>query len=482
MHLARIIAPLDLRAVLTHLCRVTRLLALVLTLPLAVALLFREWTQAATFALLAAMAFLIGRIRLLPWSPDLEAREGLVVTALTYLLFALAGSVPFLAVAPFADSFFESMSGFTTTGLSTLDVEILPQSLLFFRAYSQWLGGAGIIVLSLVVLMGPGQAAFTLYGSEFGEENLVGSVIATARVVLKAYATLTALGFVAFLAVGMAPFDSMLHVMATLSTGGFSTHTASIGHYQGANGVLLAVTLFMFLGAVSFPLYYHLRRDPGRFRRDEQLRGLLTIGFVAALTAFAVTGFKPHRLLPWLFEMVSSLTTTGFCLTPPAQWPADIRLLSVILMVIGGTAGSTAGGIKLFRLIITARVALRQLIALLLPRETVLATKLNDEPVSDNEIRQIFAFLFLYLAILVFSTLLFTMGGYSLADALFESSSALGTVGLSSGITSPELATGFKLLLIFDMWAGRLEILPILITFYPGRLWRQRSTPCASSS
>ncbi len=472
MHLTRLIAPLDLRGVHTVLCALLRLLALLLMVPLAMALLSADWRLAATFAGVAVTAALLGRFPSQPWTPELGAREAMVVTALAYLLFALAGSVPFLTVAPFIDSLFEAMSGFTTTGLSTLDAAALPRTLLFFRAYAQWLGGAGIIVLSLVVLMGPGQAASALYASEFGEENLVGSVIATARVVFRAYLTLTGLGFLAFLAVGLAPFDALIHVLATLSTGGFSSHAASIGHYGAAPAVQLVVALFMLAGAVSFPLYYFLRHDPDRVRRDEELRALVVIAAAATLIAFAVSGFAPHRLIPWLFEMVSALTTTGFCLTPPDQWPHAIRFLAILLMVIGGTAGSTAGGIKIGRLLVLAKVAGRQLLELLLPRETVLTTKLDGTPIHDAEIRQLLAFVALYLAILACSTLALTLGGFPIDGALFESTSALSTVGLSVGITGPALPAALKGVLIFDMWAGRLEILPVLATLYPGRWWR----------
>ncbi|MDH3359999.1 MAG: TrkH family potassium uptake protein [Desulfobulbaceae bacterium] len=473
MHLTRLIAPLDLRAILTHLGALSRLLALILVVPLMVALAAGEWSLALIFIILSITTFIVGYFRPLSWDPPLEIREGLVVTALAYLLFALIGSLPFCKVAPFADSFFEAMSGFTTTGLSVLDLNHLPTSLLFFRAYSQWIGGAGIIILSLVLLLGPGQTSFTLYTSEFGEENLVGNVIATARIVMKVYLGLTLFGFLAYLVAGMTPFNAILHIMATISTGGFSPHPDSIGQYQNNHGITITITLFMLAGAISFPLYYFLRSEPGRFLRDEQFRTLLLITGLAALFIIITTAGKPSEQI---FATTSALTTTGFSITPPNQWSSTLWTTCVILMVIGGTAGSTAGGIKLFRLIIMAKLIYRQLLSLLLPKETVLVTKLNNKTVNNDETHRIFAFVSLYLAILALSTLLLVTGGFTPADAIFESASALGTVGLSCGITSPKLALGYKLLLIFNMWAGRLEILPVLISLYPGRWWRQRNT------
>jgi trk system potassium uptake protein TrkH len=476
MQLARHIAPLDLRAVLTHLAPVLRLLGAVLTVPLLVALIARELEQSAIFGGLALAVWLCGWAGARGQRPDLDLREALVVTALSYLVFGLVSALVFLPAAPFIDGFFEAMSGFTTTGLSVLDVERLPKSLLFFRAYTQWVGGAGIIVLSLVILLGPRKASLQLYASESSAENLVGSVLVTTRIVTKIYLLLTVLGFIVFVAAGMDFFDAILHVMATLSTGGFSPYTRSIGHYDGAGhgAVRLAVTLFMFLGAVSFPLYYYARVEgPRRFFQDLQVRYLIAIAATAALLLCGFSDWSTDRFLNSLFEAMSALTTTGFGLDEADSVSSQRKFVSILLMTVGGTTGSTAGGIKLFRFIVMLKLVAWLNARTLLPQEAKMAITYEGLAISDSEIRQICGFVVLYLALVCLSALVFVFSGFAIPDAIFESASALGTVGLSTGLTSPGLPFGLKLLLIFDMWAGRLEILAVLIVLNPV-LWIRR--------
>jgi trk system potassium uptake protein TrkH len=449
-------------------------LGALLVIPLIVALLAGECIQSALFGIAALGALLVGRWGARRRPATLELKEALVVTALAYPAFGLAGAVPFLAETSFLNAFFEATSGFTTTGLSVLDPETLPYSLAFFRAYAQWVGGAGIIVLSLAVLLRPGRAAFRLYASEFGEENLIGSVIATARVVLSVYIALTALGFLAYIAVGMGPWDALLHVLATISTGGFSPYNKSIGHFSSPF-VPLAVTLFVLLGAISFPLYYRARREGlGQLLGDVQVRVLLLLAAIGTLVFWGFSGWRPSELIPGLFHTASALTTAGFSLSDAGAWPEGVRALTLGLMVLGGSAGSTAGGLKLLRLILLLKLAHRLVIRVLLPEEAKVPVKLHGIAVADRELELVAGFFALYVGWLGLSALLLVLAGFPLERALFESASALGTVGLSVGVTSPELAGWAKLVLIVDMWAGRLEILPVLVVLYPST-WRWRA-------
>ncbi len=481
MHLVRHVAPLDLRAVGAYLGIVLQLLGALLLVPLLVALLFGELAQAALFGAAAVGALLLGRLgtarargRALP---PLELREAFVVTALAYPAFGLVGAVPFLAETTFLNAFFESMSGFTTTGLSVLELsgDGLPRSLAFFRAYAQWIGGAGIVVLSLAVLLRSGPAAFRLYASEYGQEKLAGSVVATARVVLGVYGALTALGFLAYVAVGMAPWDALLHALATLSTGGFSPYAESVGHFSQRPFVAWAVALLMLLGAVNFPLYHRVRREGlGPVLSDVQLRALLLVAAAGALALWGVAGWRVGELPASVFHATSALTTAGFQLSDPATWPEGSTPWIIGLMVLGGSAGSTAGGLKLFRLILLFKLAHRLVIRALLPEEAKVPVKLQGVAVPDRELELVAGFFVLYMGWLAVSTLLLGLAGFPLEKALFESASALGTVGLSIGVASPELVWWAKLVLILNMWAGRLEILPVLVALHPGA-WRRRA-------
>ncbi|PZC48686.1 MAG: trk system potassium uptake protein TrkH [Chloroflexi bacterium] len=475
MSLARYASPLNYLAVVTHMGLVLRLLGLLFVPSVVVALAFGEFERAGLFAALALGVFAIGWLASLANRPALEVREALVVTALAYLAFSLAGGLAHLPEAPLIDGFFESMSGFTTTGLSTLDPALLPKSLLFFRASTQWVGGAGIIVIALVVLFGPGRAPFKLYAAEFGGENLVGSVVATARVVIKVYLGLTALGYVVFLAVGMAPFDALLNIMTTVSTGGFSPFTDSVGHYQGIR-FHVAFMVFMILGAVSFPLYYlALREGPRRFLADIQLRWLLAIVVLAGVAMFGILGWGVSAALPAFFQATSAASGTGFSTVDISSLPETMRLAMIPLMLIGGSVGSTAGGIKLLRFIILAKLGTWMVTRALLPQEAQVPVKYGNDTVSDGELKEMFAFVALFAAIFFGSAMLLALAGFPVLDALFESASAAGTVGLSTGITSPDLSSWAKLVLSFQMWAGRLEVLAVLVFLYPGTWkWARR--------
>jgi trk system potassium uptake protein TrkH len=236
------------------------------------------------------------------------------------------------------------------------------------------------------------------------------------------------------------------------------------------------VSFFMLTGAVSFPLYYRARRDGiQRFFQDPQLLALVSLVGLASVASLVYAGWRsrPEMLVEHLFHAVSSVTTTGFNVTDTNEWPEGFRISSVVLMVIGGSAGSTAGGIKLVRLLLVARVIGWTMIRALLPQEAKVPVRHEGQSVTDNEIRDVLGFLGLYVTVLVVSTLLLAAGGFAPMDSLFEATSALGTVGLSTGITSAAMPVWAKLLLIVDMWAGRLEILPVLVFFYPGH-WRSK--------
>jgi trk system potassium uptake protein TrkH len=325
-------------------------------------------------------------------------------------------------------------------------------------------------VLSLVILLGPGRSAFRLYTSAYGEQNLVGDVKATARVVLVVYSSLTAAGYIAYLLAGAGFFNSLLYVMATVSTGGFSPEPpgAAIGMSVPFN--ILRI-LFMISGAIGFPAYYLLRRESVKaFLADLQLRYLAVIAFVAALIFLTAWGWSTDRIIPGVFHAVSAITTTGFSVVNYQEWPRIVVLISIFLMFVGGSAGSTAGGLKLFRLIVIVQVIKWVVVKALLPEESEISIKVGQVTITETILRQVLSILGLYMILIALSTLAFVLYGFDLIDSLFECVSAIGTVGLSSGLTSSNLPAMLKGVLIVDMWAGRLEILPVVIVFY-ARVW-----------
>lgn len=475
MKLAPYVTSVRLRIVLLHLCGMFRLLGILLLAPLAAAIILGERQSAFIFGGLAAGTSLAGWSARIPRSTDLQAREALVVTATSYLIFSLVGSLAlWTSAASWIDAFFESMSGFTTTGLSLLDPERLPPSLLFFRAYSQWIGGAGVVVLSMVLLAGPGRAGFQLYAAEQGKENFLGNVMAIARLAAAIYGALTLAGLAVFWAAGMPFFDALLHILATVSTGGFSPYSDGIGHFAQA-GVKAAVPVFMLLGAVTFTLWHQVFRQGLRpMGRNTQLRWLIGLSVAGGMLCLLLSA-DSEGAYSALFHAVSALTTTGHVVSDPASWSRGTLLVVLILMVIGGCTGSTAGGIKLYRLILAVRAAKSILVRALMPREAEIPIEYEGRPVPVEEQRALLGYLALYLICLLISALLLSLAGVPAWDALFECASALGTVGLSAGASSPDLPVWGKLILIMNMWAGRMEIVPLLVLCYPYG-WQRRQT------
>jgi len=459
------------RKVLFNLSYMLKLYGAVSVPPAVLSAIYGEFILTAVFAGTGLVSFLAGTLSFRRSYPVVNNAESLVIVALSYVLYSLLGALPFLTVSSYMNGFFEAMSGFTTTGLTMFDPEGLPRSLVFFRSYSQWIGGAGIVILSSAILRIPVRAASRIVSTEAVEVGLIGSMKSVATLIIRAYVVLTAIGLAALAISGMDWFDSLVHALSAISTGGFSSRAGSIGAY-GSPLIRSAVILVMILGSVNFTLY-HRFRDGERRRMlltDPQVRWLLgTIVLFAFLNLLSGSG---SGILTSLFHSATSLTTTGFDVDPVSGWPEATKLLSSIQMIIGGGDASTAGGIKLFRLIVIVHIAGWFIRRALLPRSTKTAVRYGDSVINNTEMKEIFAFFSLYLLIVAASTIIFAVSGHTASDSFFESASSLGTVGLSSGITGAGMPPHLKVLLIFNMWAGRIEILPVLVMFNPF-IWRK---------
>jgi trk system potassium uptake protein TrkH len=419
-----------------------------------------EWSEFWTFLGLGAGACLVGWVLVRRRTPSLKPEEAPAFVAGSYLLFSLLGAIPFLHVGTFMDGWFEALSGITTTGLSVFVAEGLPRSLVLFRSLYQWVGGAGIVILSLALLLPPGRAALSLYAAEYGRENVFGNVRLVARRVATVYLGLTVLGYGAYLIAGMGPFDGLAHVLSTISTGGFSPYSTSIGSYRSP-GIEATVSLFMLTGATSFPLFWTLIR-PTRWRKALAERELWLLLAVPLVLGGVVAGAIGSLGLG-LFQGISAVTTTGFATTAVGRLPDPARWVLIFGMLLGGMGGSTAGGIKLFRtlgLLALMGWAVRRA---RLPGSAQVPFKFLGRTFSADEMVDFSAYVLLYFLILVVSGLVLSLMGYGLSDSLFEAASAQGTVGLSVGIARPGAPVGAKLVLMLLMWMGRLEIFPVIL-------------------
>jgi trk system potassium uptake protein TrkH len=441
--------------------------------PLATALTLGDvavcWRVGEVAVVLGCVGTLASRLKV---TESIQANEALVVTALSYVVTSAAMAWPFMLAAngPL-DAWFETVSAVTTTGLSTFaHPGSMPRALLFMRAYLQWFGGLGIAVLSVALLNRNSVSLQRLIGKATGEEFIATTRIHAQRMAA-VYVGLTALAIAVIVASGATVFDGVCHALAAISTGGFSTRDQSLAGLSGWP-VPAAVTLFSFLGAVSLPLYFFAyRRDWRRVARDEELRALCSLACVVCIGFYLFQfGWRLPRADAVGRSVVigtSALTTAGFTNLPIDQLCSAAKIWLMLAMTCGGGIGSTAGGVKLTRVILMLRLLKLHLHKLALPPHAVAELRIAGQPVGHEEIAQAALVIAAFVTVVVLSWLPFVAAGHDPLNALFEVTSATGTVGLSTGITGPELAPGLKALLCLDMLCGRVEFIAMLVLVSP---------------
>jgi trk system potassium uptake protein TrkH len=453
-------------------------LAIVTLVPLLASVLFHEYDLTGRYVVVCIIYVAVGcLLARLKGTEKLQVNEALVIVALVFGISPVAAVWPMsLSTGDTVDALFEAVSAVTTTGLSTLtQVEQLPRTFLLTRAWMQWYGGLGIVVFSVALLMGHSLAARRLIEPDAGE-NLITTTRTHARRVLKVYLGLTVFAILAFWAASGSAYHGVTHALATVSTGGFSSFNDGVAGFDN-RVVLVGVTLFCILGATAFPLLYQgIHGDWRALLADPELRLLLIL--VAIVTAALVVTMKTSGAggdwFDALFMAVSAQTTTGFATVNVAELDNGAKALLIVSMLTGGSVGSTAGGFKLLRLLIVLR-----LLHLIIQRSSmtshaVATPRLGGRPLDNEEIGRALGLVLLFLLTALASWLVFLFAGYPPLDSLFEVVSALCTVGLSTGITGPELPDYLKLLLCVDMWLGRVEIVALLVVLFPRTWWGKR--------
>lgn len=429
----------------------------------------------AVILLFALFGALTSRLRV---SANMQRNEALIITALVFSLSACAMSFPIMGYGiHFADALFEAVSGITTTGLSTLaSIEGRPASFLFARAWMQWIGGLGVLALVLALLMEPGIAAKRLGSDE--RVDIAGGTRSHVRRVSLVYLLITVIGVLALLAVGESVLDAIVYTLTAVSTGGFANHDASLAGVASlpARGL---ITLLSLAGAISFSWYYlGYYRHASSLLREPQFRGLLVVCAVTVITLFgfmslAHPGQLADNLANATLTGISAQTTTGFSSLPLAELDPGSKLTLIVSMFIGGELGSTAGGLKVVRLMILlslVRLLVQQ--AAIPPTARVPAT-LDGGSLQPAEINTVVSLLVVYLLVILLSWAAFLVYGHAPLDALFEVVSALATAGLSTGVTSATLEPALKAVLCMDMLMGRVEVIAFLVLLYP-RTWLGR--------
>lgn len=459
----------DIYTILHYLGIIMEGIGLMFILPLLVSIIYFE---ESFIGFIIAMIISIGTGRLLQTyfkeQNPMRLKHGMIISSVAWIWASFIGSIAIICSIDisFLDAFFESISCWTCTGFTLFtDVESLPPSILFLRCLQQWLGALGIIVVVLGISFSSGTPVKKLYQSEARDEKIKPSIINTLHNTVKIYLVYTILGIIAFIIAGMPVFDAVCNSLANIATGGVAITNESIGSYNSDLISIIAMIL-MILGATSFVVHYNLIKTRGKsFIEDLQFKSMILILIVFSLIMITFTNIIPIELI---YQSVSAITSTGSNITPVSamnQWPPFVLILTIILMLIGGSSGSTAGSIKIIRFIILFKGMMNNITTLISPKGRVFNQNIPDHEVSDKTIRESASYICLFLSFIFVSWVIFAGFGYDPLNSFFEVVSAQGNVGLTTGIVSDELNPFLKGLLMFNMWIGRLEIIPILVTF-----------------
>lgn len=418
-----------------------------------------------------------------PRSP-LKANEGYLAVALSWVIMSLVGAVPFLLLRThslsFTDAVFESVSGFTTTGASIMpDVEIYSNAVMLWRGMSHWIGGMGIILLAIAILPRIGVGGMQLFSAEVTgptKEKLTPRIAETARILFGVYILLTAVQILLLKYFGMNLFDAVLHSFSSISTGGFSNKNISLAAYDSPS-VHFTIIFFMFLGGMNFSLLYFSLR--GQWQTLLKNREFHFYVFVTVAVSLLIFWNVRHlildpgdRLRHAFFSVISLITTTGFASVDFDKWPDFSRLLLLAVMFIGGCGGSTSGGIKAVRIYVLLKYTFQQIRKTLHPNQ-IGVTKIGDRIIPEPLIQAMMGFILIYGLIYGVSVLTISCLGYDVLTALSSVAATLNNVGPGFNLVGPmsnyaSLVPLAKWVYIFCMLAGRLEIVALILLFYPG--------------
>jgi trk system potassium uptake protein TrkH len=475
-----------LRVVLGLVAQTLKAFSIAFLGPAALAVWDRQWESLAIFLVSAAFSGAVGALGAANFEPpkNLFREEAIAVVAATWGIITAVSAVPFLLVGlSLPDALFETMSGFTTTGATILtDFGVLDRPMFLWRAMTQWFGGVGVIALFVVVLPRLGIAGRQLFFAEtsVAPEDAVSPRVRQAASQLWAlYSALTAACIAFLMLTGMTLYEATTHALTALPAGGFSPNGESLRGYHnpGAEWVLVP---FMFLGGASFPLQVRAiqRRRIKLLWQDDEFRYYLYAAVALSLVvAVLLAGGLPGgwELRAAFFQVVSLQTSTGFASEDFDTWSMPLKMVLIVAMIIGGCAGSAAGGAKVVRYLLTTRWVLRELRQALHPR-AVLPVKYGDRAIPDQALRAVLAVVLLFFVGYVALALILVAGGMEPLDGMSASLACLGNIGPGYGVVGPMLSFGtlpdwMKLLLTFAMWVGRLEILTVLALLQP-EAWR----------
>lgn len=457
-----------------------------LLLPAIVALIYKE-NQGFVFLAVAFLCVLIGLCGKIkkPKSNVFYAKEGFATVSLSWILLSLVGALPFCLTGeiPFyIDALFETISGFTTTGASILsDVETLSRASAFWRCFTHWIGGMGMLVFIMAILpLSPGSSIHLMRAESPGPSvsKLVPKLKSTAMILYGIYVAITVVEIITLLIAQMPLFDSITLTFSTVGTGGFGLLNSSISSYSTC--VQIIITVFMIICSINFNIYYlMLVRKRKEIFANEEVRYFLIIIFAASiLITFNIKDNFPNVFSAFqtaIFQVASIISTTGFSTADFNLWPSFSQMILLILTFLGACAGSTGGGFKVSRALILIRSAKNEIMSVVHPR-SVKKVKMNKRIVSDNVVKTVLCYLATYVLIIILSVFLVSIGGFDVTTNFTAVLTTLNNVGPGLNVVGPTGNFGgfsvlSKIVLMFDMLIGRLELFPMLVLFAPG-IWK----------
>lgn len=412
-----------------------------------------------------------------PRTEDLELRHAMVVAALAYLLVPAFSAIPFIIIQHMSpvDAFFEGISGWTGSGLSMIPYpENSSHAIQLWRSVIQWVGGIGVILLMVAILIRPGTSTYLMYQSEARKEKIKPSIRSTINMIWLLYVALTVVGVAMLVVVGMPMWDSINHSMTTLGTGGFSIYSDSIAHYHSVP-IEIVIMFIMILGALPFAFIYKTVVQPkSLLPLDPQVKAFFIFIIIGVLLLTVELYTQQRHLLESLriaaFQLISAITCTGLQSTDMTGWSQAALLIASVFMIIGGCAGSTAGGIKVARAVFLTSELQLWLKRTLMPRNAILMLKMGNkrlnEEVINKELAEASLISFLWVVTILVSVILLTHivpTTYDLSKVIFMVCSAQGNVGLWCGFLDSGFDTVGKIIFIINMWIGRLEIIPVTL-------------------
>ncbi len=478
------------RMILYVTCIIMRIEALLMVPPIIIALVQNEYN--AVYGFLVSIALLLG-ISLLsvikrPTKRTFYAREGFIIVGMTWIIVSLFGALPFFfsgAIPSFVDSFFETVSGFTTTGASILtDIEVLPMSILYWRSFTHWLGGMGVLVFVLAIVplsKNAGHSMHILRAESPGPQvdKLVSRMHNTAKILYGIYIGLTGLQFILLLAGGMSAFESITTAFGTAGTGGFAVLNDSLASYSPY--LQSVVTVFMILFGINFNIFFLIMmRKFTKVLRNQELWLYLGLMFTSILiiTFNVVPMFSSlaESFHHSAFQVASIMTTTGFATVDFNLWPQISRTLLVVLMALGACAGSTGGGFKTARVLILAKSFARDIKRLLRPRSVALV-KIDNQTIEEETINSTKSYLVAYMFIAIISVILISIDNFSFETNVTAVIATMNNIGPGLDLVGPTgnyaaFSDFSKLVLSANMLIGRLELFPMLMLFAPAT-WKK---------